>query len=62
MIPTHDQAPTFLAAVRRIEQLTEEIRRDGLAGFERAQSAYTEIRELRLVLDARIRELNGQRQ
>lgn len=61
MTPTQDQTPSFLAAVKRIEHLTEEIRRDGLAGFERAQAAYTEIQQLRLVLDARIRQLAGLR-
>lgn len=52
-----EKPPTFISAIRRIERLTEEIRRDGLAGFERAQAAYAEIQDLRIDLDARIKAL-----
>ena len=51
------ETPSFLAAVKRIEALTHEIRRDGLASFEKAEAAYTEVEELRAVLNARISEL-----
>ncbi len=51
------QTPSFLAAVRRIESLTQEIRRDGLASFEKVEDAYTEVQELRAILNARISEL-----
>lgn len=51
------ETPSFLAAVKRIEALTHEIRRDGLASFEKAEAAYTEVQELRAVLNARISEL-----
>lgn len=51
------ETPSFLAAVKRIESLTQEIRRDGLAAFEKAEAAYAEVQELRAVLNARIFEL-----
>jgi hypothetical protein len=51
------ETPSFLAAIKRIEALTHEIRRDGLASFEKAEAAYTEVQELRAVLNARISEL-----
>lgn len=51
------ETPSFLAAVKRIESLTQEIRRDGLASFEKAEAAYTEVQKLRDVLNARISEL-----
>ncbi|ACB78507.1 hypothetical protein Mpop_0326 [Methylorubrum populi BJ001] len=51
------ETPSFLAAVKRIEALTQEIRRDGLSAFEKAEAAYTEVQELRAVLNARISEL-----
>ncbi|GJE69200.1 hypothetical protein [Methylorubrum podarium] len=55
---THSpESLSFLAAVKRIEALTQEIRRDGLAAFEKAEAAYTEVQELRAVLNARISEL-----
>ncbi|MGU3661570.1 hypothetical protein [Methylobacterium fujisawaense] len=46
--------PTYLEAVRRIETLTSEIRRDGLSAFERTEAAYAEVQELRAVLNARL--------
>ncbi|CAO4172841.1 hypothetical protein [Methylorubrum aminovorans] len=55
---THSpETPSFLAAVKRIETLTQEIRRDGLSAFEKAEAAYAEVQELRAVLNARISEL-----
>ena len=51
------ETPSFLAAIKRIEALTQEIRRDGLSAFEKAEAAYTEVQELRAVLNARISEL-----
>ncbi|MDV2984207.1 UNVERIFIED_CONTAM: hypothetical protein Q9R58_07825 [Methylobacteriaceae bacterium AG10] len=51
------ETPSFLAAVKRIEALTHEIRRDGLAAFEKVEAAYTEVQELRAVLNATISEL-----
>jgi hypothetical protein len=57
MTPTHEKPLTFLEAVRRIEAHTQEIRREGLAGFERAEAAYAEVRELRAVLQARLADL-----
>ena len=51
------ETPSFLAAIKRIEALTQEIRRDGLSAFEKAEAAYTEVQELRSVLNARISEL-----
>lgn len=48
---------SYLEAVRRIEVLTHEIRRDGLAAFERAEAAYTEVQELRALLHARLAAL-----
>lgn len=51
------ETPTFLTAVKRIETLTQEIRKDGLAAFERAEAAYVEVQELRAVLNARIADL-----
>lgn len=49
--------PTYLEAVRRIETLTSEIRRDGLSAFERIEAAYAEVQELRAVLNARLSAL-----
>ncbi|MFJ7436971.1 hypothetical protein ACIQW5_04855 [Methylorubrum thiocyanatum] len=51
------ETPSFLAAVKRIEALTQEISRDGLSAFEKAEAAYTEVQELRAVLNARISKL-----
>jgi hypothetical protein len=51
------ETPSFLTVVRRIEALTQEIRRDGLAAFEKAEAAYVEVQELRAVLNARIADL-----
>ncbi|CAO4141541.1 hypothetical protein LPLAFNJD_LOCUS965 [Methylorubrum aminovorans] len=56
-MPHSPETPSFLAAVKRIEALTQEIRRDGLSAFEKAEAAYTEVQELRAVLNARISEL-----
>lgn len=56
-MPHSPETPRFLAAVKRIEALTQEIRRDGLSAFEKAEAAYTEVQELRAVLNARISEL-----
>ncbi|MEL6059432.1 hypothetical protein [Methylobacterium sp. DCY52] len=49
--------PTYLEAVKRIETLTSEIRRDGLSAFERTEAAYAEVQELRAVLNARLSAL-----
>lgn len=51
------ETPSFLAAVRRIEALTQEIRRDGLAAFEKAEAACAEVQDLRTVLHTRIADL-----
>ncbi|MFG5121252.1 hypothetical protein [Methylorubrum sp. POS3] len=51
------ETPSFLSAVRRIEALTQEIRREGLCAFEKAEAAYVEVQELRTVLTARIADL-----
>ncbi|GEL44853.1 hypothetical protein MEX01_54440 [Methylorubrum extorquens] len=52
---THSpETPSFLAAVKRIETLSQEIRRDGLAAFEKAEAAYAEVQQLRATLNARI--------
>ena len=51
------ETPSFLSAVRRIEALTQEIQKDGLAAFEKAEAAYVEVQELRAVLNARISDL-----
>jgi hypothetical protein len=51
------ETPTFLTAVRRIEALTQEIQKGGLAAFEKAEAAYVEVQELRAVLNARISDL-----
>lgn len=51
------EMPSFLSAVRRIEALTQEIRREGLGAFEKAEAAYTEAEHLRAVLTARIANL-----
>ncbi|MFC6792148.1 hypothetical protein ACFQE0_22745 [Methylobacterium komagatae] len=51
------ERPSFLMAVKRIEALTQEIRRDGLAAFEKAEAAYGEIQELRAILNDRISSL-----
>ncbi|MGU3421183.1 hypothetical protein [Methylobacterium sp. D54C] len=51
------ETPSFLSAVRRIEALTQEIRREGLGAFEKAEAAYTEVEHLRAVLTARIADL-----
>ena len=51
------ETPSFLAAVKRIEALTQEIRRDGLSAFEKAEAAYAEVQDLRAVLTARIADL-----
>ncbi|MFG5119577.1 hypothetical protein [Methylorubrum sp. SB2] len=56
-MPHSPETLSFLAAVKRIEALTQEIRRDGLAAFEKAEAAYTEVQELRAVLNERIYEL-----
>ncbi|GJE69275.1 hypothetical protein [Methylorubrum podarium] len=56
-MPHSPETPSFLAAVKRIEALTQEIRRDGLSAFEKAEAAYAEVQELRAVLNARISEL-----
>lgn len=55
--PAQPCSLSYLDAVRRIEALTHEIRRDGLAAFEKAENAYTEIQELRAVLNARLSAL-----
>ena len=55
--PSPPSPPSYLEAVKRIEALTHEIRRDGLASFERAEAAYTEVQELRAVLHARLSAL-----
>jgi len=58
MTETHShQTPSFLTAVKRIEALTQEIRKDGLAAFEKAEAAYVEVQELRALLNARIADL-----
>lgn len=58
MTETHShQNPSFLTAVKRIEALTQEIRKDGLAAFEKAEAAYVEVQELRAVLNGRIADL-----
>ena len=54
------QTLSFLTAVKRIETLTKEIRKDGLAAFEKAEAAYVEVQELRAVLNARIADLRRQ--
>lgn len=57
---TESQTPettSFLIAVKRIEALTQEIRNDGLAAFEKAEAAYVEIQELRGILHDRIASL-----
>ncbi len=51
------ETPSFLTAVRRIEALTQEIQKDGLSAFEKAEAAYVEVQELRAVLNARIADL-----
>ncbi|QGY04574.1 hypothetical protein MMSR116_23685 [Methylobacterium mesophilicum SR1.6/6] len=51
------ETPSFLTAVRRIEALTQEIQKDGLVAFEKAEAAYVEVQELRAVLNARIADL-----
>jgi hypothetical protein len=51
------ETPSFLMAVKRIEALTQEIRKDGLAAFEKAEAAYVEIQELRGILYDRIASL-----
>ena len=51
------ETPSFLTAVRRIEALTQEIQKDGLAASEKAEAAYVEVQELRAVLNARIADL-----
>lgn len=51
------ETPSFLSAVRRIEALTQEIRREGLGAFEKAKAAYAEVQELGTVLTARIADL-----
>lgn len=51
------ETPSFRSAVRRIEALTQEIRRGGLGAFEKAEAAYTEVEHLRAVLTARIADL-----
>lgn len=56
-MPHSPETLSFLAAVKRIEALTQEIRRDGLSAFEKAEAAYTEVQQLRAVLNARISEL-----
>lgn len=56
-ITTARETPSFLAAVRRIEALTQEIRREGLAAFEKAEAAYAEVQDLRTVLNTRIADL-----
>ncbi len=38
---------SFLSAVRRIEALTQEIRREGLGAFEKAEAAHIEVQDLR---------------
>ncbi|MCJ2024442.1 hypothetical protein [Methylobacterium sp. J-067] len=58
MTETHlPKTPSFLTAVKRIEALTQEIRKDGLAAFEKAEVAYVEVQELRAVLNGRIADL-----
>ena len=58
MTETHSrQNPSFLTAVKRIEALTQEIRKDGLAAFEKVEAAYAEVQELRAILNARITDL-----
>lgn len=47
----------FLTAVKRIEALTQEIRREGLSAFEKAETAYAEVQDLRVSLNARIADL-----
>lgn len=51
------ETPSFLTAVRRIEALTQEIQKEGLGAFEKAEAAYVEVQELRAVLNARIADL-----
>ncbi|MGU3384477.1 hypothetical protein ACLBYG_08215 [Methylobacterium sp. D53M] len=51
------ETPSFLWAVKRIEALTQEIRREGLGAFEKAEAAYAEVQELRTMLIARIADL-----
>lgn len=48
---------SFLTAVKRIEALTQEIRREGLSAFEKAETAYAEVQDLRAILNARIADL-----
>lgn len=48
------ETQSFLGAVKRIEALTQEIRREGLDAFEKAETAYAEVQALRAVLIARI--------
>lgn len=55
--PSPPAPPSYLEAVRRIEALTHEIRRDGLSAFERAEAAYTEVQDLRALLNARLSAL-----
>ncbi len=51
------ETPSFRATIKRIEALTQEIRREELAAFEKAEAAYAEVQELRAVLNARLTEL-----
>ncbi len=51
------ETPSFLSAVRRIEALTQEIRREGLSAFEKAETACAEVQDLRAILNARIADL-----
>lgn len=43
------ETPSFVSAVRRIEALTQEMRREGLGAFEKAEAAYAEVQTLRAV-------------
>ncbi|KQP24737.1 hypothetical protein ASF27_11730 [Methylobacterium sp. Leaf102] len=47
----------FLEALKRIEELTRMIRKDGLDAFEMIEGAYGEVRELRAVLSARVADM-----
>ncbi|MFD6320796.1 hypothetical protein E8E01_18675 [Methylorubrum populi] len=51
------ETPSFPATVKRIEALTQGIRREELAAFKKAEAASAEVQELRAVLNARLTEL-----
>ncbi|MGW5957379.1 hypothetical protein [Methylorubrum thiocyanatum] len=56
-MPPSPETPSFRATVKRIEALTQEIRREELAAFKKAEAAYAEVQELRAVLNARLTKL-----